>query len=118
MRVCVPACPCVRGMAWRGLSWGGVGWRACDDGSSQGALQLLRYGEVHQTALDVGVEPPSSKQRSTRELKARTMREARAHGSRHKTHYCLRPGHRLRLHVWRALHHARVIGIAIHLAWW
>mmetsp|Transcript_5769 Transcript_5769/g.13425 ORF Transcript_5769/g.13425 Transcript_5769/m.13425 type:complete len:265 (+) Transcript_5769:407-1201(+) len=37
---------------------------------------------------------------------------------RSRLHLYLRPWHRLRLHVWRALHHARMVGIAIHLAWW
>ena len=49
--------------AWHGVAWRGVAWRACD-GSSQGALQLLHYAEVHQTALDVGVESQSAKQRA------------------------------------------------------
>ena len=55
----------MRVRAWHGVAWRGV--RVVCDGSSQGALQLLRYAEVHQTVLDVGVEAQSAKQRCTRE---------------------------------------------------
>ena len=64
MRAClrVRACVAWRGMAWHSVAWRGV--RVVSDGSSQGALQLLHYAEVHQTALDVGVESQSAKQRA------------------------------------------------------